>query len=107
LYEQGGTALVAWLRTLPVPGEAEVAEQLRKLIGYFAGHAHRTNYPDYRKQGWDIGSGPAEAACKVMGARLKQSGMRWVPPGAATVAPRRALYLSGADAWDTYWAMAS
>jgi len=106
LYEQGGTALVAWLRDLPVPEEAEVADELRKLVGYFADNEHRTNYPAYTKQGWDIGSGPTEAACKVVGARLKQSGMRWIPPGAATVAPLRALYLSGADAWDTYWAMA-
>jgi hypothetical protein len=107
LYEQGGTALVAWLRTLPVPDEAEVAEGLRLVIGYFVDNAHRTNYPEYRAHGWDIGSGPTEAACKVVGARLKQSGMRWVPPGAAKVAPLRALYLSGADAWDTYWDMAA
>jgi hypothetical protein len=106
LYEQGGTALVAWLRQLPVPEEAEGADALRKLVGYFADNEHRTDYPTYKQHGWDIGSGPTEAACKVVGARLKQSGMRWVPAGAATVAPLRALYLSGADAWDTYWAMA-
>jgi hypothetical protein len=106
LYEQGGTALLAWLREQPVPPEEQTADELRKLVNYFADNEHRTNYPQYKKQGWDIGSGPTEAACKVVGARLKRSGMRWVPPGAATVAPLRALYLSGADAWDTYWAMA-
>ncbi len=107
LYEQGGTALVAWLRTLPAPADESVADELRKVVNYFADNAHRTNYPAYKQQGWDIGSGPTEAACKVVGARLKQSGMRWVPAGAATVAPLRALYLSGADAWDTFWAMAA
>jgi len=106
LYERGGTALVAWLRDLPAPEDAVAADELRKLIGYFVDNEHRTDYPEYRKRGWDIGSGPTEAACKVVGARLKGSGRRWVPPGAATVAPLRALYLSGADAWDTYWAMA-
>jgi hypothetical protein len=106
LYEQGGPALVAWLRDRPTPADALAADEFRKLVNYFADNAHRTDYPSYRAQGWDIGSGPTEAACKVVGARLKQSGMRWVPPGAATVAPLRALYLSGADAWDTYWAMA-
>jgi hypothetical protein len=107
LYEQGGTALLAWLRSLPVPAEAQAAEEQRKLINYFADHEHRTDYPTYRGHGWDIGSGPTEAACKIVGARLKQSGMRWVPQGAAKVAPLRALYLSGADAWDTFWAMAA
>jgi len=54
----------------------------------------------------DIGSGPTEAGCKIVGARLKQSGMRWVPQGAAKVAPMRALYESGPATWDTFWAMA-
>jgi hypothetical protein len=39
----------------------------------------------------------------VVGARLKGSGRRWVEAGAAEVAPLRALFLSGAAAWDTYW----
>jgi len=98
--------VLAWLRALPAPEDAVPADELRKLIGYVADNEHRTDYPAYRAQGWDLGSGPTEAACKVVGARFKQSGMRWVPPGAATVAPLRALYLSGTDAWDTYWAMA-
>src|SRR5207248_7431553 len=62
---------------------------------------------DHKEQGWDSGRGPTEAARRVAGARLEQSGRRWVPPGAATVAPLRTLYLSGADARDTYRAMAS
>jgi hypothetical protein len=107
LYEQGGKKLVEHLRTEAVPVEAEVAEELRKLVNYFADNEHRTDYPSYRRHGWDIGSGPTEAACKVVGARLKGSGMRWVEPGAAQVAPLRALYLSGADVWDAFWALAS
>jgi hypothetical protein len=107
LYEQGGTALVAYLRGLAVPAEDGVADELRKLINYFADNEHRTDYPEYRRHGWDIGSGPTEAACKVVGARLKQSGMRWLAVGAAKVAPLRALYLSGPEVWDTYWAIAA
>jgi hypothetical protein len=79
---------------------------LRKLIGYFANNEHRTDYPGYRSHGWDIGSGPTEAACKVVGARLKGSGMRWLEEGAAQVAPLRALYQSGTDVWDAFWALA-
>ncbi len=107
LYEQGGQALVAWLRGLTVPAEERAAEELRKLLNYFADNEHRTDYPEYRRQGWDIGSGPTEAGCKIVGARLKQSGMRWVPVGAAKVAPLRALYESGPAAWDAFWAMAA
>lgn len=106
LYERGGTALLTHLRGQTVPEDAAVADELRKLIGYFADNEHRTDYPEYRRHGWDIGSGPTEAACKVVGERLKGSGMRWLENGAAEVAPLRALYLSGAAAWDTFWAMA-
>jgi hypothetical protein len=107
LYERGGTALVEHLRGLAVPRDAAVAEELRKLINYFAANEHRTDYPSYRAHGWDIGSGPVESGCKVVGDRLKRSGMRWVEGGAAGVAPLRALYWSGPDVWDAYWALAA
>ena len=106
LYEQGGTALVAHLAQQPEPADAATAEALRQLRGYVQNQAHRMDYPSYRSHGWDIGSGPTEAACKVVGARLKGSGMRWLEEGAAQVGPLRALYQSGAAAWDTFFAMA-
>lgn len=105
LYEQGGTALLAWLRGLTPPADATAADEFRKLVGYFADNEHRTDYPTYRAHGWDIGSGPTEAACKVVGERLKGSGMRWLEQGAAAIAPLRALYLSGPETWDAYWGM--
>ena len=107
LYEGGGTALLGHLRILPTPEGAEAAEEHRKLIGYFSNNEHRTDYPSYRSHGWDIGSGPTEAACKIVGARLKGSGMRWVEKGAAEVAPLRALYHSGTQAWDAFFALSS
>lgn len=106
LYEQGGEALLAHLHGLELPPRtsAEVREELRKLIGYFENNRHRTDYPTYRHKGWDIGSGPTEAGCKIIGERLKGSGMRWVEEGAATVAALRALYVSGGKVWDGFWA---
>jgi hypothetical protein len=106
LYEQGGDALLTHLRavTLPPRTSAEVHEALRKLLGYFENNRHRTDYPTYRQQGWDVGSGPTEAGCKIIGERLKGSGMRWVEDGAATVAALRALYVSGGKVWDGFWA---
>ena len=105
LYEQGGEALLAHLRALELPPRtsAEVGEALRKLLGYFENNRHRTDYPSYRKKGWDIGSGPTEAGCKIIGERLKGSGMRWVEDGAVTVATLRALYVSGGKLWDGFW----
>ena len=108
LYEQGGEALLTHLRsvTLPVGAKPEMAEELRKLIGYFENNRHRTDYPGYRAKGWDIGSGPTEAGCKIIGERLKGSGMRWVEDGAATVGALRALYVSGGKLWDGFWSQA-
>lgn len=89
---------------LPAGASAEVREELRKLVGYFENNEHRTDYPGYRGKGWDIGSGPTEAGCKIIGARLKGSGMRWVEDGAATVAAPRALYVSDGKVWGGFWA---
>ena len=107
LYERGGAALLAHLRGQEAPAGALAADELRKLVGYFADNGHRTDYPSYRAHGYDIGSGPTEAACKIVGARLKQSGMRWAERGAAEVAPLRALYESGPEVWGAFWALAS
>ena len=93
------------LRSWKMPPEtsAEVAEEFRKLLGYFENNRHRTDYPRYRENGWDIGSGPTEAGCKIIGERLNGSGMRWVEEGAVTVAALRALYVSGPKLWDGFW----
>ena len=105
LYEQGGEALLTHLQALALPARASAParEELRKLIGYFTNNRHRTDYPAYRRNGWDIGSGPTEAGCKIIGERLKGSGMRWVEDGAVTVASLRALYVSGGKVWDGFW----
>ena len=105
LHEQGGEALLTHLHALALPPDAstEVHEELRKLIGYFENNRHRTDYPTYLQRGWDIGSGPTEAGCKIIGERLKGSGMRWVEDGAATVSALRALYVSGSKLWDGFW----
>lgn len=105
LYEQGGEALLKHLHDVEFPPgtRAEVREEFRKLVGYFENNRHRTDYPTYRANGWDIGSGPTEAGCKIIGERLKGSGMRWVEDGAATVGALRALYVSGSKIWDGFW----
>jgi len=52
-------------------------------------------YPQYRARGLMIGSGPVEAACKlVVGQRLKRAGMRWSTAGADAVLAVRCAVLN-------------
>jgi hypothetical protein len=105
LSDRGGGALLEHLRAVELPKgtPAEAREGLRRLIGYFENNRHRTDYPRYRANGWDIGSGPTEAGCKIIGERLKGSGMRWAERGAAAVGALRALYVSSPQLWDGFW----
>ena len=60
----------------------------RATVGYFENQVHRMDYPSYLAKGWQIGSGPVEAACKtVIGLRLKGIGMRWRTAGSAGISP--------------------
>ena len=60
------------------------------------------DYPTYRSRGYDVGSGPVEAACKrLVGGRLKQAGMRWTVAGADAVLALRTLWYNGE--WDAFW----
>jgi hypothetical protein len=49
-------------------------EAHRERAGYLRNQAHRMDYPSYVAKGWQIGSGPVEAACKLVGPRLKGGG---------------------------------
>ena len=78
------------------PKDGEQREAIQREMGYFERNAARMAYPRFRRQGMMIGSGPVEAACKVVGGqRLKQAGMRWSEAGADAVLATRAALLSG------------
>lgn len=73
---------------------------------YFTNHQHQMDYPAFRAQGYQIGSGTMESGCKQLGlARLKIAGARWSRAGARLVAKARAAYLSGR--WDEVCAQAA
>jgi hypothetical protein len=77
------------------PATPEAAEALRVERGYFTKHAARMQYPQFRRRGLMIGSGLAEAGCKVVvGHRLKQAGMRWTRRGADHILALRCLVLN-------------
>ena len=76
-------------------------QALQELIAYIVKRASHCEYPQYRSQGWQIGSGPTEAMCKVLTYRLKGAGMRWDRQGAEPIMALIALEQSGT--WDSYW----
>lgn len=105
LRASGGAGLLGWLATHgpPAGSSASVAEAWRLLLGYAEGNVHRMDYPSYRARGWDIGSGPTEAGCKIIGSRLRGAGMKWGKPEPARIAGLRALLLSGEGLWEGFW----
>lgn len=105
LWEQGGTALVQEMDRLGCPASATDAtrEKWWEVRNHVERNSHRTAYPAYRARGWDVGSGPTEAGCKVMAGRLKGTGMRWDKAASLEVATLKALYASGMGLWEAFW----
>ena len=100
IYDSELTLLQAEARAAadPVPTEA-----VQRELDYLERNRARMDYRHYREQGWFIGSGVVEAGCKrVIGQRLKQSGMFWRETGATAVASLRCALLSAAG-WDYLW----
>jgi len=105
LKHAGGTAVLHALETLDLTGKSDaVRETYRCETNYFRNHQHKMDYPHYLAQGWQIGSGPVESACKaVVNFRLCGSGMRWGCPGSDALCHLRALYLSEPNQWESFW----
>jgi hypothetical protein len=74
---------------------------LDDLMQYLSKRASHCEYPRYLLAGYQIGSGPTEAMCKVLTYRLKGPGMRWDRQGAEPMMALLALEQS--NAWESYW----
>jgi hypothetical protein len=74
---------------------------LRLLRQYILERWEMVDYPQALAKGWDIGSGPTEAACKNLTLRLKRTGMKWDADHAAGMMNLLALRESGQ--WAAYW----
>lgn len=105
LKHEGGVKLREVWEQLDTAGwNAERLETYRVELGYFRNHEHKMDYPRYIANGWQIGSGPVESACKrVVTQRLKGAGMRWSEHGSNAVCHLQALLLSQTDCWDDFW----
>jgi hypothetical protein len=70
-----------------------------KAANYFRKHEKRMAYAEFRRQGYQIGSGTVESACKQLGIqRMKVPGATWSLEGGRRTAKARAAWLSGQ--WD-------
>jgi hypothetical protein len=105
LKEEGGTTMIAVLEQWDWPERVSGLKETREeVLTYFRNQEHRMDYPTYEVNGWYIGSGAVESACKtVVGQRLKGAGMRWGEPGSHEVCNVRALYRSERGQWEAFW----
>lgn len=100
LYESQLDDLFADVRAITT---ATPAAEVQRELTYLERNRTRMDYRRYRARGWFIGSGVVEAGCKrVIGQRLKQSGMFWTEAGATAVLSLRCALLS-AGGWDYLW----
>ena len=108
LKHAGGTVMIRVLERLDRQKmTAEVQKGHDDVLGYLRKNVDRMDYPTYLRNGWQIGSGAVESACKtVVNQRLCLGGMRWGEEGSDAVAHLRALYRSDPDQWEAFWGYA-
>lgn len=84
------------LRELVAAGADDAENTLRKCADYLQTNQARLRYHLFRQQGWPVGSGVVEGACKhVIGLRFKRQSTRWTRAGAQAVLHLRLDRLSG------------
>jgi hypothetical protein len=77
-------------------------ETYENAYNYLNTHQRSMDYREYRRQGFPIGSGVTEAACKtVFTQRFKESGMTWKLEGGQTILVLRLAELS--RVWNTVY----
>lgn len=102
VWEQGSLVLLhrlePYLRRHRQGAKHEALSALRQYVGK---RVDMTDYPTFRKLGYDCGSGPTESQCGTLTKRLKGSGMRWDKDNAESIMALASIYNSGL--WQTYW----
>lgn len=83
---------------------AELKKAVKDLKTYLKNNKNRIDYKTYLEKGLMIGSGVIESSNKkVVGQRLKQSGMFWSKMGANSIMTLRACFLSSSKNWKNFW----
>jgi hypothetical protein len=81
-------------------------QALATLQGYIGKRVEMLDYPRFLADGFQIGSGPTEAQCKCLTARLKGRGRRWKRQGIDAHLAISCLYHNSKQ-WTTYWPKAT
>jgi hypothetical protein len=85
---------------------AHSSEEASNALTYFRNNQHRMQYEHFREQGYMIGSGTIESACKqIVSHRLRCSGAQWTVEGAKLTAKARAAWLSHNNDWEILCSM--
>ncbi len=97
-YATAWEKIIQWRAVLRGKGKREAADRLLKFVST---RKEMIRYPEFRKHGWQIGSGPTESQCKLCTKRLKGYGRRWDRPNATAVAALDTLDRNGQ--WRQVW----
>jgi hypothetical protein len=97
-YDSAWDQLVAWRSPLRSPTKRKEAN---RLMHYVAERKPMIHYPEFRRRGWQIGSGPTESECKTTTHRVKGRGRRW--DGDNAEAMMALASLDDSRMWQTYW----
>lgn len=94
LMEDGVERVISSIKQWQPQGE-DKQKTKRENLHYFTTNANRMLYATFELNGFYIGSGSVESACKQYGqGRLKQAGMRWKRPGIEAIAHLRSAVLN-------------
>jgi hypothetical protein len=97
-YDAAWQRITELRRTLRSPTKRK---SLDELLQYMAARRDIIRYPEFQRQGWQIGSGPTEAECKTTTHRIKGRGRRWNADNAEGLMALAALHDS--RLWHRRW----
>jgi hypothetical protein len=100
-WEQGSLVMLHRLAPYVRRHTQQRREALESLRGYVEPRISKTDYPSFRQQGYDCGSGPTESQCGTLTARVKGPGMRWDSDSIESMLALAALDHS--QQWTAYW----
>ena len=96
-YDAAWDQLTSWQK--PLRGAKRTAA--KRLLQYAAERQDIIRFPQFRENGWQIGSGPTEAECKTTTSRIKARGRRWDARNAEAMMALAAL--DDSNLWHQHW----
>jgi hypothetical protein len=102
LRESGPLDVVTELGLLAKQRRGVKRKAIQTLQGYIAKRLEMLDYPRFLAEDFQIGSGPTEAQCKCLAARLKGRGRRWNRAGIEAHLAISCLH-NNTQQWTQYW----